>query len=219
MRMLRASMALGTISAMALVSALPGRKLTKEFLESEIKEVQYQRLSGTITHCTIVTKSGFTFTGESACVDPNNYNKELGEKYAYENAFEKMWMPYGFWLHKALAEYDYRLQPPSDDSKIEAQNWMIPDNATFDFGTAVEALKQGARVAREGWNGKGMFLYYVPENKYPASRNEHGTMIGMFKDDMVPYREYIALKTVDNQVVPWAPSISDALAEDWQIVE
>ena len=75
MRMLRASMALGTISAMALVSALPGRKLTKEFLESEIKEVQYQRLSGTITHCTIVTKSGFTFTGESACVDPNNYNK------------------------------------------------------------------------------------------------------------------------------------------------
>ena len=218
MRMLRASMVLGIISAMALVSALPGRKLTKEFLESEIKEVQYQRLSGTITHCTIVTKSGFTFTGESACVDPNNYNKELGEKYAYENAFEKMWMPYGFWLNKALADYDYRLQPPSDDNKIEAQD-VIPEGATFDFGTAVEALKQGARVAREGWNGKGMFLYYVPANKYPASRNEYGTMIGVFEDDMVPYREYIALKTVDNQVVPWAPSISDALAEDWQIVE
>ena len=87
------------------------------------------------------------------------------------------------------------------------------------FGHAIELLKGGHRVAREGWNGKGMFLYYVPENKYPASRNEHGTMIGVFKDDMVPYREYIALKTVDNQVVPWAPSISDALAEDWQIVE
>ena len=210
---------LGVITAMALVATLPERKLTKEFLESEIKEVQYQRLSGTITHCTIVTKSGFTFTGESACVDPNNYNKELGEKYAYENAFEKMWMPYGFWLHKALAEYDYRLQPPSDDSKIEAQNWMIPDNATFDFGTAVEALKQGARVAREGWNGKGMFLYYVPENKYPASRNEHGTMIGVFENDMVPYGAYIAMKTAQNNVVPWLASQTDVLAEDWQIVE
>lgn len=89
----------------------------------------------------------------------------------------------------------------------------------MDFGYAVKMMKEGKRVERAGWNGKGMFLYYVPENKYPANRNEQATMIGMFKDDMVPYREYIALKTVDNQVVPWAPSISDALAEDWQIVE
>lgn len=218
MRMLRASMVLGTISAMALVSALPERKLTKEFLESEIERAEYNRMTSTITHCTIVTKSGFTFTGESACVDPNNYNKELGEKFAYENAFEKMWMPYGFWLHKALADHDNRLQPPSDDNKIEAQD-VIPEGATFDFGTAVEALKQGARVAREGWNGKGMFLYYVPENKYPASRNEHGTMIGMFKDDMVPYGAYIAMKTAQNNVVPWLASQTDVLAEDWQIVE
>ena len=209
---------LGAISAMALVATLPERKLTKEFLESEIGNVEYVRIGEKTTHCTITTKSGFTFTGESACVDPNNFDRELGEKFAYEQAFEKMWMPYGFWLHKALADHDNRLQPPSDDNKIEAQD-VIPEGATFDFGTAVEALKQGARVAREGWNGKGMFLYYVPENKYPASRNEYGTMIGVFEDDMVPYREYIALKTVDNQVVPWAPSISDALAEDWQIVE
>ena len=96
---------------------------------------------------------------------------------------------------------------------------VLPKTERLSFGDAVAALKEGLRVERAGWNGKGMFLYYVPENKYPASRNEHGTMIGVFEDDMVPYREYIALKTVDNQVVPWAPSISDALAEDWQIVE
>ena len=221
MRMLRASMALGTISAMALVSALPGRKLTKEFLESEIKEVQYQRLSGTVTHCTIVTKSGFTFTGESACVDPNNYNKELGEKYAYENAFEKMWMPYGFWLHKALAEYDYRLQPPSDDSKIEAQNWMIPDNATFDFGTAVEALKQGARVAREGWNGKGMFLSLVKgrDTDYHVNSEVFGTGNDGNSQDQLPVLDAIYMKTADNKLVPWLASQTDVLAEDWQIVE
>lgn len=87
------------------------------------------------------------------------------------------------------------------------------------FGHAVELLKAGHRVAREGWNGKGMFLYYVPENKYPASRNEHGTMIGMFKDDMVPYGAYIAMKTAQNNVVPWLASQTDVLAEDWQIVE
>ena len=210
---------LGIITAMALAAALPERKLTKEFLESEVKEKHFTRIGDRLTHCRIVTHSGFEFTGESAVVDAKNFDEKLGEQYAYEQALDGMWLPYGFWLHKALADHDNRLQPPSDDNKIEAQNWMIPDDATFSFGDAVEILKKGARVARAGWNGKGMFLYYVPENKYPASRNEHGTMIGVFEDDMVPYREYIALKTVDNQVVPWAPSISDALAEDWQIVE
>ena len=38
------------------------------------------------------------------------------------------------------------------------------DNMTF--GLAIEAMKKGLKVARKGWNGKGMFLYYVPENKY-----------------------------------------------------
>ena len=87
------------------------------------------------------------------------------------------------------------------------------------FGHAVELLKGGHRVARSGWNGKGMFLYYVPENKYPASRNEHGTMVGVFEDDMVPYGAYIAMKTAQNNVVPWLASQTDVLAEDWQIVE
>ena len=217
---------LGVILAMALVATLPERKLTKEFLESEIDKTEYNRLGGTITHCTITTKSGFTFTGESACVNPNNFDPKIGEQVAYDNAFEKMWLPYGFWLHKAMLEFsnlnvcNAQCECDNDESLSGmVKDWQIPNDTTFDFGTAVEALKQGARVAREGWNGKGMFLYYVPENKYPASRNEQATMIGMFKDDMVPYREYIALKTVDNQVVPWAPSISDALAEDWQIVE
>lgn len=73
-------------------------KITKEFLESEIVNVEYTRLSGTITHCAITVKSGFTFTGESACVDEASFNKEIGEKFAYEQAFEKMWLPYGFWL-------------------------------------------------------------------------------------------------------------------------
>ena len=234
------------MTAAALVAALPERKLTKEFLESEIGNVEYVRIGGTITHCTITTKSGFTFTGESACVDPNNFNQEIGEQVAYDNAFEKMWLPYGFWLHKALADHDNRLQPPSDDNKIkalaetdyqskldEAQNLIdsyskrettesgsvLPKTERLSFGDAVAALKEGLRVERAGWNGKGMFLYYVPENKYPANRNEQATMIGVFEDDMVPYGAYIAMKTAQNNVVPWLASQTDVLAEDWQIVE
>lgn len=102
------------------------KSITKEFLESEIVNVEYTRLSGTLTHCAITVKSGFTFTGESACVDEASFNKELGEKYAYEQAFEKMWLPYGFWLKQKTGGTPIeRMQIEADDlddklGKIEA---------------------------------------------------------------------------------------------------
>lgn len=86
------------------------------------------------------------------------------------------------------------------------------------FGLAVEALKKGAKVARAGWNGKGMFLYYVPAAAYPAQRNTLSTMVGVFPNDMVPYCAYIAMKTAQDNVVPWLASQSDVLASDWAIV-
>lgn len=88
----------------------------------------------------------------------------------------------------------------------------------MNFGDALAALKEGKRVARHGWNGKGMFLYHVPAASYPAQRNENGTMVGVFADDMVPYRSYIAMKTVNDEVVPWVASQSDLLEADWVIV-
>ncbi len=211
---------LGVISAMALAAALPERKLTKDFLESEIGNVEYVRIGEKTTHCTITTKSGFTFTGESACVDPNNFDQKIGEKFAYEQAFEKMWMPYGFWLHKALADHDNRLRPPSDDNKIEAQDWMIPDDATFSFGDAVEILKKGARVAREGWNGKGMWLMMVhPDDDAAVPPRPTYAVAGIVDDATNGCLPWIGMKTADNKFVPWLASQTDVLAEDWQIVE
>jgi hypothetical protein len=87
--------------------------------------------------------------------------------------------------------------------------------AEFGFGSALVLLKAGKRISRTGWNGKGQFAYYVPAASYPAQRNGKHTMVGEYPDDMVPYREYLALRTVDGSVVPWTPSVSDVLAEDW----
>jgi 3-deoxy-D-arabino-heptulosonate 7-phosphate (DAHP) synthase len=83
------------------------------------------------------------------------------------------------------------------------------------FGTAIKKMKNGLRVAREGWNGKNMFIYYVPAAKYPASGNALNTMAGVYEDDLVPYQAYIAMRTVDGTVVPWLASQSDILSEDW----
>ena len=85
----------------------------------------------------------------------------------------------------------------------------------FDFGSALHLMELGERVQREGWNGKGMFVYIVPAASYPAQRNAKGVLVGEYPDDMVPYSAYIALKTASGEVVPWTISQSDALATDW----
>lgn len=84
----------------------------------------------------------------------------------------------------------------------------------MDFGAAVRALKAGHKVARTGWNGKGMWLYFVPAASYPAQTLAAKEHFG----EMVPYLAYIAMKTVDGSVVPWLASQSDVLSEDWENV-
>lgn len=56
-----------------------------------------------MTFCVLVLKNGFTVTGESACVSPENFDAEIGRKIARENAVEKIWPLLGFRLRDALA--------------------------------------------------------------------------------------------------------------------
>ncbi len=99
---------------------------------------------------------------------------------------------------------------------ISSPEYKEQTKFTLSFGEAVDLMKQGLRVARVGWNGKGMFLYYVPEGKYPARMD---AIKGVFEDDMVPYGAYIAMKTAQGNVVPWLASQSDMLSEDYVLVQ
>lgn len=85
------------------------------------------------------------------------------------------------------------------------------------FGEAVAALKEGKKVSRSGWNGKGMFVYLVPAASYPVQTGAAKSHFG--EGSLVPYRPYLALKTADEDVATWAPSCSDALADDWGVLE
>lgn len=73
------------------------------------------------------------------------------------------------------------------------------------FGLAIEALKLGQRVARNGWNGKGMWIEYVANDG------------AMYIDR--PLRPYLMMATAQGDYVPWVASQSDVLSEDWVIVE
>jgi hypothetical protein len=85
----------------------------------------------------------------------------------------------------------------------------------MNFGQAIEVLKQSKKVARKGWNGKGMFVYYVPANSYPTTTDIAKKEFG----EVAHYNAYLAIKTVQGPVSTWVPSINDCLAEDWQVVE
>ena len=234
------------------MSELPN-SVTKESLEDLIakSEVVYTNPVGTLTHCVITLPCGYGVTGESASVDPAKYDKAIGEKYALEQAVDKLWPLEGYLLandryraeQKRTDKYAGEFVPctaPKDPDhvltgdeivrlaetgslcdcqyfEIDGTEHPIEKGDEFDFGTAIHLMKLGNRVQRAGWNGKGMFVYYVPAASYPADRNSKSTMAGEFADDMVPYREYLALKTAQNDVSTWAPSVSDALAEDWQL--
>lgn len=86
------------------LEALEENKLTLEFLNNQIVETTFTKIGDRLTHCLIIVKNGYIFTGESSCVDAANYNKSMGEKIAYDNAFDKMWPVYGFILRQHLAE-------------------------------------------------------------------------------------------------------------------
>ena len=85
------------------------------------------------------------------------------------------------------------------------------------FGQAIEAAKNVYKIAREGWNGQGMFAYIVPSASYQAQTGVAKKHFG--ENALVPYRAYWALKTAQEDVATWSPSGSDSLAEDWMIVE
>jgi hypothetical protein len=79
------------------------------------------------------------------------------------------------------------------------------------FGDAIHYLKLGSKVARKGWNGKGMFLFLSPKPWIEAIEEIKWTD---YKID-----SFICMKTAQDTIVPWLASQSDMLAEDWVIVE
>lgn len=96
----------------------------------------------------------------------------------------------------------------------------------MNFGKAIEALKEGKKVARSGWNGKGMFLYMTTGSvvSLDEMKSETANYIRSFcKDkgmDEIEICPHIDMKTADNKlVIGWLASQTDTLSEDWMIVE
>lgn len=80
-------------------------RLTPAHIDSQIKEIIYNRIDGTTTTiCSLILINGFVVNGESACASLSNFDADLGKKIAFDNARDKIWLVEGYLLKQKLYE-------------------------------------------------------------------------------------------------------------------
>lgn len=145
--------------------------------------------------CTTVVMrlaNGFVLTESSACVDPENYDQEMGKQICYKRIEDKLWELEGYALQKQLHGTKYTPAGP-------------------DLGWALDKMRHGFAVRRRGWNGKGIFIkLQVPdEHSKMTSPYIYIDTTGLQTDNAYAPRS----------CVPWLASQTDMLATDWEVAE
>lgn len=120
---------------------------------------------------------------------------------------------------------------PNDPRHVGCISWSPKAQADADyrpasgmpFGLAIEAMKQGKRVARAGWNGKGMWLVLVPGT--PSAQLKPGTpyanALGLESCEILPHIDMWTVNASGRRAMlpGWLASQTDMLADDWMILD
>ena len=94
-----------------------------------------------------------------------------------------------------------------------------PTDFVHSFSWALDRLKEGKRIHRSGWNGKGMFA--VLQKGYPDGipcNKQTAEAWGLNEGDLFRCEPYMQLKMVNGSHSMWVPSVNDCLSNDWAIV-
>lgn len=92
------------VEALIRAGGADAPRVTPEKLRSLISEVRFIQPTGTLMICIVTLKNGFTVTGESACVSPENFRENIGRRVSYANALDKLWPLEGY----RMKEDEYR---------------------------------------------------------------------------------------------------------------
>jgi len=126
------------------------------------------------------------------------------------------------WLGENIKEYD-RVTVRTVLQALDELDVKL-DKSTkktgLNFGQALDALKRGFKVARSGWNGKGMFIVY--QKGYPQGipcNVQTAKAWGMNEGDLFKCEPYLQMRMATGSHFMYTPNTLDVLADDWQIVE
>jgi len=80
----------------------------------------------------------------------------------------------------------------------------------MNFSLAILEIQSGYKICRQGWNGKGMYLFLIHGDAWSFSTDVDGV-------DGLTTEPFICMKTADNKLIPWLASQADILSDDWLI--
>lgn len=110
----------------------------------------------------------------------------------------------------------------NDEYGITAEEKVAQTETGMTFGGAIAALKQGKKVARQGWNGKGMWLW-LKEGTMVKSDWCHDPALKSIADKNggeIEALGTVCMKTADNKILSgWLASQTDVLSHDWVVIE
>ena len=135
----------------------------------------------------------------------------------------KMLASYGDYIIKGVNGEFYPCKPDIFEKTYDKAN----DSSVMCFGDAIEVLKQGGTVRRNGWNGKGLMVFkQVPAHIESDIIPKMQSLPQSAKDFILKgkgFIDYTSQCLIYNENTgradSWSPSISDVFAEDWEIVE
>lgn len=165
----------------------------------------------------------------STCINGNNYGTFNGTE-PYIGSKVVMAKPMDRLTYNELRGWELPKDEDGSDSGYVLQDldgylsWLPTSKfkqvytrtVGMSFGLAIAAMKAGCKVARSGWNGKGMFLFLVPGSTFKVNRPP---LLGIYREGKeINYHAHIDMRTADGTIVPWLASQTDMLSEDWMIV-
>lgn len=99
------------IEQMVQESGAAAPRLTPDHIDAKIVNAYFHVVPNTtLTICVLTLDNGFTVTGESAAASPANFNEEIGQKIAFDNARAKIWQLEGYLLRERLHEISKKEQ-------------------------------------------------------------------------------------------------------------
>lgn len=89
--------------AKQVVAEKAAPRVTEDSIKAKIAAAQYVQPAGTVlTLCILTMRNGFNFVGKAAPAAPENFDAEVGKRYAYEDAFKQVWTHEGYLLREIL---------------------------------------------------------------------------------------------------------------------
>jgi len=152
--------------------------------------------------------------------DPNkniacskNMCKKVGDKLKNRRDYCTETLHHEFAKDGALP---YIVLPKKYYDEIKFEN--VP-TTNLTFGDALRAVQNGYAIAREGWNGIGMFIVF--QKGYPqgiSCNKQTAEAWGMQEGEKFCCNPYLQIKQTNGSHSMWVPSIGDCLATDWRVL-